>query len=178
MKGNFNGLLKVILHHEGGFVNHPKDPGGMTNLGVTKKVYEEWVGREVSEQEMRDLTKEDVAPIYRKNYWDRCKCDELPEGVDLMVFDFAVNAGPSRSVKHLQELIGTTVDGGVGPMTLKAIDEYIDNDENGVYGLIEKLTVKRQKYYESLPTFKTFGNGWMRRLEETSLSANQMVEED
>jgi lysozyme family protein len=178
MKGNFEGLLKVILHHEGGFVNHPKDPGGMTNLGVTKRVYDEWVGRESTEEEMRNLTKEDVAPIYRKNYWDRCKCDELPDGVDLMVFDFAVNAGTGRSAKHLQEIIGTTVDGGIGPNTLKKMNEWIDEQEDGVYELIDALSKKRQAYYESLSTFETFGNGWTRRVEETTRAANQMVEED
>ena len=71
MRENFDKCLKMLLKHEGGFVNHPKDPGGMTNLGVTKKVYEKWVGRDVTEQEMRDLTVEQVAPIYKKNYHDR-----------------------------------------------------------------------------------------------------------
>ena len=77
MRQNFEHCLKMLLKHEGGFVNHPDDPGGITNHGVTKKVYEKWVGREVSEQEMRDLTHEDVAPIYKKNYWDRLRADDL-----------------------------------------------------------------------------------------------------
>ena len=72
MKDNFHDSLIMLLKHEGGFVNHPRDPGGMTNLGVTKKVYEEWMGREVSEQEMRDLQPKDVRDLYKKNYWDRC----------------------------------------------------------------------------------------------------------
>ena len=79
----------MILHHEGGYVNHPRDPGGETNLGVTKRVYEEFGG----EKDMKDLTVEDVAIIYKKGYWDKCKCDSLPSGLDLVVFDFAVNAG-------------------------------------------------------------------------------------
>ena len=73
MKNNFEKSLEMLLHHEGGFVNHPKDPGGVTNLGVTKAVYEKWVGREVSIEEMKDLTHEDVAPIYKKNYWDKLR---------------------------------------------------------------------------------------------------------
>ena len=92
-KENFEDCLNTILHHEGGYVNHPKDPGGETNLGVTKRVYEEWGGT----KDMKDLTEEDVGPIYKKNYWDRCKCDHLPSGLDLAVFDWAVNSGTGRA---------------------------------------------------------------------------------
>ena len=81
MKENFQKCLKIILHHEGGYVNHPRDPGGETNLGVTKRVYEEWGGT----KDMKDLTHEDVEPIYKKNYWDRVKGDDLPEGLDLCI---------------------------------------------------------------------------------------------
>ena len=81
MQENFDKCLKMLLHHEGGFVNHPRDPGGMTNHGVTRLVYERWVGRKMSEQDMRDLTPADVAPIYQNEYWKRCKCDDLPSGV-------------------------------------------------------------------------------------------------
>ena len=169
MQDNYEHCLEMILHHEGGYVNHPKDPGGETNLGVTKRVYEEWGG----EKDMTDLLVEDVAPIYQKNYWDRCKCDDLPSGLDLCVFDFAVNAGPSRSAKFLQRLIGTTVDGGIGPNTLKAVDNYVE--EVGLETAIEDYQSSRQEYYESLGTFDTFGRGWTRRVEETTSSALEMV---
>ena len=82
MEENFDECLKMLLVHEGGFINHPRDPGGITNLGVTKRVWEQWVGRKVTEQEMRNLKPSDVAPLYKKNYWDRCKCDDLPSGLD------------------------------------------------------------------------------------------------
>ena len=82
MKRNFDECLAMLLSHEGGFVNHPKDPGGMTNLGVTKAVYDKYVGHESTEAEMRALTREDVAPIYKANYWDKACCDDLPSGVD------------------------------------------------------------------------------------------------
>ena len=121
MKENFDKSLKMILHHEGGYVNHPRDPGGETNLGVTKRVYEEWGGT----KDMRDLTQEDVAPIYEKNYWGRAKCDHLPSGLDLAVFDWAVNSGVGRAAKKLQTMIGTEADGGIGPNTLRTLDEYI-----------------------------------------------------
>ena len=94
MQSNWDKCLQAILHHEGGYVNHPKDPGGETNLGVTKRVYEEWGGT----KDMKQLTFEDVAPIYKKNYWDKVKADDLPSGLDLCVFDFAVNAASSRVV--------------------------------------------------------------------------------
>ena len=169
MQDNYEHCLEMILHHEGGYVNHPKDPGGETNLGVTKRVYEEWGG----EKDMVDLLVEDVAPIYQKIYWDRCKCDDLPSGLDLCVFDFAVNAGPSRSAKFLQRLIGTTVDGGIGPNTLKAVHNYVE--EVGLETAIEDYQSARQEYYEALDTFDTFGRGWTRRVEETTSSALEMV---
>ena len=102
MKENFERALAAVLHHEGGFVNHPSDPGGMTNLGCTKKVWEEWVGHEVDEKAMRALTPADVAPLYKAKYWDKIKGDELPDGVDYVVFDCAINSGPGRAIKFLQ----------------------------------------------------------------------------
>ena len=166
---NYHKCLELILHHEGGYVNHPKDPGGETNLGVTKRVYEEWGGT----KDMVDLLVEDVAPIYEKNYWGRTKCDDLPSGLDLCVFDFAVNAGPGRAAKYLQQIIGTTVDGGIGPNTLKAVYNYVE--EVGVQGMIEEYQSGRQSYYEQLSTFETFGRGWTRRVEETTAEAVALI---
>ena len=159
---NYDKCLETILHHEGGYVNHPSDPGGETNLGVTKRVYEEWGG----EKDMKDLLVEDVAPIYEKNYWGRTKCDDLPSGLDLCVFDFAVNAGPGRSAKYLQTMIGTTADGGIGPNTLMALNNYVESE--GVEGAIRNFQTARQEYYESLGTFEVFGKGWTRRVDETT----------
>jgi len=162
MKENYNKCLETILHHEGGYVNHPKDPGGETNLGVTKRVYEEHGGT----KDMKDLTVEDVAPIYKKGYWDKMKGDDLPSGLDLCVFDFGVNAGPGRAAKFLQKMIGTTVDGGIGPMTLAKVNEHVDS--NGLEETIKQYQSARQEYYEGLSTFATFGKGWTRRVEETT----------
>ena len=166
---NYDKCLETILHHEGGYVNHPKDPGGETNLGVTKRVYEEWGGT----KDMKDLTVEDVAPIYKKNYWDKMKGDDLPAGLDLCVFDFGVNAGPGRSAKYLQTMIGTVADGGIGPNTLRALSTYIDAE--GVERAIKNFQAARQSYYESLSTFETFGRGWTRRVDETTELALSMV---
>lgn len=173
-KENWGNCISTVLNHEGGYVNHPKDPGGITNMGVTKRVYEEWVGHEVSEQDMKDLTEDDVRPIYKKNYWDRVKGDKLPEGLDLCVFDFGVNAGTGRAAKHLQKMIGTTVDGGIGPNTLKALKAYVK--ENGLVETIKKYQSNRQDYYESLSTFETFGRGWTHRNNDTTEYAIELAE--
>jgi len=171
---NYNKCLETILHHEGGYVNHPKDPGGETNLGVTKRVYESWVmENDLHQKDMKDLKVEDVAPIYRKNYWDRIKGDQLPSGLDLCVFDFGVNAGTGRSAKYLQTLIGTVADGGIGPNTLKCLDDYVS--KHGVEDTIKNFQEARQKYYESLSTFDTFGKGWTRRNTETTELALSMA---
>ena len=169
MQSNYDKCLETIFHHEGGYVNHPKDPGGETNLGVTKRVYEEHGGT----KDMKDLTVEDVAPIYKKGYWDKMKGDELPSGLDLCVFDFGVNAGPGRAAKYLQTMIGSTPDGGIGPMTLKAVSEYVE--EHGLVKAIENYQDARQSYYEKLSTFDTFGRGWTRRVDETTQLAKTLI---
>ena len=168
MQSNWIKCLETILHHEGGYVNHPKDPGGETNLGVTKRVYEDFGGT----KDMKDLTREDVEPIYKKNYWDRVKGDDLPAGLDLCVFDFGVNAGTGRAAKYLQTMIGTVADGGIGPNTLKKLNDYVE--EHGIEDAIKNYQSDRQKYYESISTFDTFGKGWTRRVDETTELALEM----
>ena len=170
MSKKFSEALEIILHHEGGYVNHPKDPGGETNLGVTKRVYEDFGG----EKEMKDLTKADVEPIYKKNYWDRVKGDDLPEGLDLCIFDFAVNAGPGRAAKFIQRLVNTTVDGGIGPNTLKCINDHVEH--YGVSTTIDQYQSERQNYYESLSNFETFGRGWTRRVDEVTEEAKKWIQ--
>ena len=165
MQKNYQKCLETILHHEGGYVNHPKDPGGETNLGVTKRVYEEWGGT----KDMKDLLVEDVAPIYKKNYWDRCKCDELSSGLDWAVFDWAVNSGTRRVSKALQKACGAERDGVIGNKTLS-----LANGQDVKY-MIEEIGVIRQSFYESLRTFKTFGRGWTRRNKETTEKALSMA---
>ena len=162
MQKNYQKCLETILHHEGGYVNHPKDPGGETNLGVTKRVYQEWGGT----KDMKELTVEDVAPIYKKNYWDKMKCDDLPSGLDLCVFDFGINAGPGRAAKYLQTLVLAKADGGIGPNTLAKVNEYVN--KFNVEHAINHYQNNRQKYYEELSTFDTFGKGWTRRVKETT----------
>ena len=169
MQANYDKCLETILHHEGGYVNHPKDPGGETNLGVTKRVYEEHGGT----KDMKELTVEDVAPIYKKGYWDKMRGDDLPNGLDLCVFDFGVNAGPGRAAKYLQTMIGTVADGGIGPNTLAKVAEYVE--EHGLAKAIDNYQEARQSYYEKLSTFATFGRGLTRRVDETTQLAKTMI---
>ena len=168
---NISKCLDMLLHHEGGFVNHPDDPGGMTNLGVTKAVYEKYIKRNATEAEMRALTQTEVSPIYKSNYWDRGRCDDLPSGVDWSVFDWGVNSGMGRAAKALQRVVGATADGAIGPMTVKATHNMKPHD------VIVKMHSSRQSFYESLTTFKTFGRGWSRRNDETLEAALEMAGE-
>jgi lysozyme family protein len=171
MQSNFETCLALMLAHEGGFVNHPQDPGGMTNLGVTKRVWEEWVGHDVDEKQMRALTPETVAPLYKRKYWDACRADDLVAGVDYVVFDVAVNSGPGRAVKFLQSCVGATADGGFGPATLAAVKEA----EKDPARLVELYCAKRLEFLQSLKTFETFGKGWSRRVQEVKDKALKML---
>ena len=169
MLSNFPQSLQLLLKHEGGYVNHPSDPGGMTNLGVTAKVWQEWVGHPVDEKQMRALTAEDVAPLYKRKYWDACKADELVSGLDYAVFDYAVNSGVGRAAKTLQVCVGVTPDGGIGPATLAAVKAHNSAQ------LIENVCDKRLDFLQSLSTFTTFGKGWERRVNEVKAEALRML---
>jgi hypothetical protein len=169
MKDNFEQCLAMLLKHEGGFVNHPKDPGGMTNLGVTKKVWEEWVGHSVDEAAMRALGPQDVAPLYKKNYWDRVRGDDLPTGVDYSVFDIAVNSGVSRAIKFLQAACDVSQDGVIGPATLAAVAQRNPRE------LATAVCEKRLAFLQSLPTWSTFGRGWNKRVADVEETAFKMV---
>lgn len=167
---NFETALKHLLVHEGGYINHPHDPGGRTNLGITQRVYEEWIGGQVDEAKMRSLTPEDVAPIYRKHYWDKSGCTNLNSGVDYVVFDFSVNAGVARSAMTLQAVVGTIPDGVVGPKTIQTTNLLDAQD------VIKMFSDKRIEFYKSLSTFNVFGKGWLRRVEEVKKIALEMAD--
>jgi len=166
---NFSKCLEIILRHEGGFVNHPRDPGGITNLGVTARTWGDWTGKTPTVQIMRGLTQVKVAPLYKARYWDAVKGDELPAGLDLCVFDFAVNAGPGRAAKMLQRLVGVAADGKIGAYTLGAVAKH------DPAALIREYQDARRDYYRSLGTFDTFGRGWLRRTDETEHAALEMA---
>jgi lysozyme family protein len=169
MKHNFAESLQKLLVHEGGFVDHPDDPGGMTNLGVTKAVWEEWVGHPVDEKQMRSLTPVAVAPLYRAKYWNKIKGDDLPTGVDYVVFDAAVNSGAGRAAKWLQACVGVEVDGDIGPKTLAAVRAFDTNQ------LIEDYAKRRLSFLMDLKHWDTFGKGWSRRVAEVQKTGLDMA---
>jgi len=122
MQSNFEQCFALVLKNEDGYVDNPADPGGATNLGCTKAVWEQYVGHSVTKDDIKALTPKDVLPLYKVKYWDTVRGDDLPEGVDYAVFDFAINSGPSRAAKALQSVLSVTVDGQIGPTTLRALE--------------------------------------------------------
>lgn len=169
MTTRFSECLPLILAHEGGWADHPKDPGGATMKGVTLGTYSEWLGRPATKTELRNISDDHLRKIYEANYWRAAACDRLPPGVDYMVFDFAVNSGPGRARKFLQRVAGVAPDGAIGPVTVAAVNKL------GARLLIDRLNEDREAFYRSLDTFPTFGKGWLRRLTEVTAEARAMV---
>lgn len=169
MKDHFVQCLALVLKHEGGFVNNPKDPGGRTNLGVTQKVWEDWVRHEVTEAEMMALKITDVAPLYKTNYWDKISGDSLPLGVDYATFDMAVNSGVSRAAKTLQQVLGVGADGKIGQATIDACEAA--NAREVATGVCEA----RLAFLQSLSTYDTFGKGWSNRVASVEKAAFDMA---
>ena len=155
MKGNFNRCLKEVLSHEGGWSNHPNDPGGATMKGVTQRVYDAYTGRKRS---VRNITDDEIEAIYRLLYWNKIEGDALPRGVDLAVFDAAVNSGPFQAAKWLQRSVGTVADGVIGPVTIAAT---LSSDLSTT---VSKICDARLRFLKRLKTWKTFGKGWSRRV--------------
>lgn len=165
--------LQLVLAHEGGYVNHPADPGGATNKGVTQRVYDNYRRRKgLPIRSVRFIENHEVEEIYRGGYWDEVKGDDLPAGLDYAVFDYAVNSGASKAVKDLQRTLNANanyfgvsgqlkVDGAVGDATILAACTAANADE---VELIQKYCNRRMGFLKSLKTFKTFGRGWTRRV--------------
>jgi lysozyme family protein len=155
MKENYPQALKQVLKYEGGYVDHPKDPGGPTNKGITQAVYDAWQkSQNLPTQSVRNISDATVAAIYKQQYWDRISGDNLPSGVDFAVFDFAVNSGVSRAAKTLQAVVGVTQDGQIGPATIQATKAYV----------AMAVTNKRLAFMQSLSIWSTFGKGWSARI--------------
>ncbi len=173
MTDRFETCLAHVLAHEGGYVDHPADPGGATNMGITRRTLAEWRGispaSALDKQEVRALTREEAARIYRARYWERCAADEMAAGLDLAVFDFAVNSGPDRAVRMLQTLLGVAADGIVGPLTRAQLERQ--HAGGGTPGLVEALCKRRLEFLMSLSTFATFGRGWRSRVEAVRKTA-------
>lgn len=173
MKANWSRSFAQMLKSEGGYVNDPHDRGGETNLGVTRAAWSEYLGRPVRDGEMRALTAATVEPFYRSRYWNRCRCDELPSGVDYAVFDFAVNAGPGRSIKTLQRAAGVADDGVIGQVTMNAVAKV------DAMTLIERFSAAKTAFYQSLvardASQHKFIKGWLARVDAVENAASSMI---
>jgi lysozyme family protein len=170
MQGNFARSLAAVLEHEGGYVNHPKDPGGATNMGVTQDVYDAFrKSRGLDLRSVKYIGGNEVSTIYRTQYWEAVKATELPAGVDYCIFDFAVNSGPTRAAKFLQRTVGAVDDGRIGPATLAAVS---GKDAKEIIG---EVCEARLFWLRTLPTFKYFGKGWTKRVDGVRALAESMA---
>jgi lysozyme family protein len=168
---NFKDSLRRVLLHEGGYVNHPRDPGGPTNKGVTQRVYDGYrKGKSLPTQSVQHIQTTEIEDIYKKQYWDAVRGDNLPLGIDYAVFDFSVNSGTNRAIRFLQQTVNVTVDGQIGAITLAAVTSYPNHD------LLIKIYIdKRLAFLKRLSTWPTFGKGWMSRVLNVLTVAQQQA---
>lgn len=147
---NFEQSFEKLIGHEGGYVNNPKDPGGETRYGVSKRSY--------PDEDIANLTLDRAKAIYKRDYWDRAQCDKLPPALAFQVFDTAVNSGIGQATRFLQRAVGVADDGQVGPLTITAIQRR-DAAE-----LVARFNAERLEFMTRLSTWDTFGRGWARRI--------------
>ena len=169
---NFDKSVEYILEHEGGYVDHPKDPGGATNKGITIATFCRYVKPKGTKEDLKQLTTEQAKIVYKAQYWDKVLGDELPSGVDHAVFDFAVNSGPRRAALYLQKVVGVTQDGKLGPNTLKATEAIPK------IVVINTLMDKRLAYMKRIKRgelWKTFGRGWQKRIDRVRAESLQFI---
>lgn len=156
----FGQALAKVLLSEGGYSNDFRDNGGETNFGITHLVYDAWRHTHGEPlQSVKLISPEEVAGIYRANYWNAVQGDHLPAGVSYVVFDGAVNSGVSQSIKWLQRAVGAADDGQIGPKTIAAVGAFGDAD-----ALIDAICDQRLKFLQSLKTWPHFGKGWGARV--------------
>ena len=169
MKTNFKTSLDHVLVHEGGWADHPRDPGGATMKGVTLQVYRNHFGAHKTKDDLRNISDSELEQIYRTGYWDKCRCDDLPSGVDYAVFDSAVNSGPGRGAKWLQAAVGAAQDGGIGPNTLAKVQGHKPDQ------VVNSICDNRLAFLQSLNNWSVFGRGWQKRVDDLRKAAIQMA---
>lgn len=163
MDRNFLLVLPEVRKHEGGWVDHPSDPGGATMKGITLANFRRYIKKDGTKAELRAITDEQVAVVFRRHYWDAVLGAELPDGIDYAVFDFAVNSGPGRAAEYLQRVVGANPDGRIGPKTLAAVRALPPKS------VIDRLSAERLAYMKRIRhkgklLWPTFGKGWERRV--------------
>lgn len=169
MKSNYRDCLAFVLQWEGGYSDHPADPGGATMKGITQHTYSQWLGRPASKSELKAIPQDHVEAIYKRDYWDAVKGDDLPAGLDLVAFDAAVNSGVSRGAKWLQRALGVKDDGRIGAVSLAATGRKPAAD------VIEDACDIRLAFLKGLRTWKDFGRGWERRVTDLRQTALDMA---
>lgn len=145
----FDVAVNFVLSHEGGYVNDPQDPGGETKYGISKRSY--------PSLDIAALTREQAIEIYRRDFWERCRCDDLPPAVGLLLFDAAVNQGPNAAIRHLQRALHVAVDGVIGPTTINAARQAGNS-------AVAEFVAQRSVAYATNPNVARYGLGWFRRL--------------
>jgi lysozyme family protein len=165
----YDEALRRLLLHEGGYSNHPSDPGGPTNFGITIHDYRKYVKPNASAADMRAMPLDHAKAIYREKYWNALRCDELPAGLDYAVFDYGVNSGVSRAVKVLQRLLGLPDNGRMSDAVVAAVRAH------NAAGLVARLCDERLAFLKSLRTWPVFGAGWGRRVAEVRRAALAMA---
>ena len=151
---NFETAFDLLITHEGGFSNHPDDPGGATMYGITEVVAraEGYTGP------MRELTLDFAKQVYRKRYWDACRCDQMPDVLRYPLFDAAVNSGPGQAIKWLQAAVGVKADGAIGPVTQQAVNMAAPQPTR------QKMIGNRLRFMTQLSNWPSFSKGWARRI--------------
>jgi lysozyme family protein len=171
MNRNFQRALSLVLKSEGGWSDNPADPGGATMRGVTLATFRRYIDPKGTKDDLRQITDAQLGKVYRKQYWNAVAGNDLSDGVDYAVMDFAVNSGPGRAAKYLQTACGVGIvqDGNIGPATLAAVCAK----PAGV--LIDTLCDARLAFLERLPTWDEFGHGWSARVASVRDEAIKMT---
>jgi len=169
MRVNFKSSLTEVLKSEGGYSDHPKDPGGATNKGITLRTYNYFTHKDKTKADLRNITDYEVQNIYLTGYWVKCHCDFLPSGVDYCLFDAAVNSGPTRATRWLQQAVDVKIDGIFGSKTMRSINGYTPGE------IIEVFCDIRLRFLRGLKTWDDFGNGWGKRVERVKIFSLNIV---
>ncbi len=166
MRANLDEATILELQYEGGYVNHPKDPGGPTKFGITLAALSQHRGHAVTAADVQALTSAEAISIYEAVYAPAIRFDDLLSGVDLLTYDAAINMGRVHASMFLQRALGVVADGSIGQLTLAALATV-----NDMAALIDRIKIQRAAFYQGLSTFSIFGAGWLSRLDSVTLTA-------
>lgn len=172
MRWTYTRAMKCVHVSEGGYVNHPKDPGGATNYGITQRVYDAYrETKDLARRAVKLITSQEVADIYRTQYADKIRYDDLPAGIDYATLDGAINSGVSRGAKWLQAALGVSSDGKVGSQTISAASKA------DAIKTVKTMCAKRMSFLRGLGIFSTFGKGWTSRVARVEAESVSMAME-